>query len=66
MRLGELLVQKGWATRENVESALEEQRCIRARGDDEWLGQILLRHEHVDPDHLASALAEQPSTWASE
>ncbi len=42
MRLGEMLVMKGWATHEHVEAALEEQRQIRLAGGDEWLGQMRL------------------------
>lgn len=66
MRLGELLVMKGWATKEHVEAAVEEQRQICLAGGDEWLGQILLRHAHVDPERLAATLAAQPLSWASE
>ncbi len=65
MRLGELLIHRGWTTREQVEQALAEQQRLREAGVDEWLGQILLRNGHVDPDHLAAALAQQPLTHAS-
>ena len=43
----------------NVEQALAEQQRLRLAGREEWPGQILRRHGHVEPDHLAVALAEQ-------
>ena len=60
MRLGDLLVMRGYTTPEHVEQALAEQQRLREAGTDAWLGQILLRQGHVDPDDLAAALAEQP------
>ncbi len=59
MRLGELLVMRGYTTQQHLEEALAEQQRLREAGTDEWLGQILLRHGHVHPDDLATALAEQ-------
>ena len=59
MRLGELLIRRGYATPAHVEQALAEKQRLRDAGQDEWLGQILLRHGHVRPDDLAEALAEQ-------
>ena len=41
----------------NVEQTLAEQ--LRLAGSEQWPGRILLRHGHVQPDHLAAALAEQ-------
>ena len=65
MRLGELLVIRGYTTQEHVEQALAEQHRLREAGIDEWLGQILLRQAHVHPDDLAAALAEQRLVDAS-
>ena len=65
MRLGERLISLGWVTGEQVEQALAEQRRLREAGQDEWLGQILLRNEHITPEQLAAALTDQPLDEAS-
>ena len=54
MRLGELLVMRSATTQEHVDAALAEQERLRQDGIDEWLGQILLRQGHIDPDDLAA------------
>ena len=59
MRLGELLILHGYATPEHVEHALAEKQRLRDAGQDEWLGQILLRNGHVRPEDLAAVLDEQ-------
>ncbi len=65
MRLGDLLVLRGYTTQEHVDEALAEQQRLREAGTNEWLGQILLRHGYVDPDDLAAALGEQPLSEAT-
>ena len=59
MRLGELLIRKGYATSAQVEQALAEKQRLRDAGQDAWLGQILLRNGHVRPEDLAAVLDEQ-------
>ena len=52
--LGEILVQKGWLTRERVEEGLRKQKSTR-----EFLGAILLREKWITEEQLTAALSEQ-------
>ena len=60
MRLSELLVMRGATRQEHVDAAHAELERLWQEDLDEWLGQILLREGHVDPDALAAAFAELP------
>lgn len=54
VRLGELLVRKGWIGKEKLQEALEKQKTSR-----EFLGAILLREKWISEEQLAVALSEQ-------
>jgi len=54
LKLGEILVKKGWATSGVVDAALAKQKRTR-----EFLGEILLKDKKVSEEHLAMALSEQ-------
>ncbi len=67
MPLGEILILMGWATIEQVDQALIEQRRLRAAGSTEPLGKILVRHGAVKPEYVERVIADQPTsaTWAT-
>ena len=52
--LGEILVEKGFATRKQVEEALKVQEATK-----EFLGAILLRRGYVKEEDLLKALSEK-------
>ena len=52
--LGELLLQKGWINRSQLDAALEEQRRTK-----EFLGALLVRKGWLREDQFLKALAEQ-------
>jgi type IV pilus assembly protein PilB len=54
LKLGEILVKKGWVTSGVVDEALAKQKRTR-----EFLGEILLRDKKVSEEQLAMALSEQ-------
>jgi type IV pilus assembly protein PilB len=54
LKLGEILVKKGWVTSVAVDIALATQKRTR-----EFLGEILLKDKKVSEEHLAMALSEQ-------
>ena len=53
-RIGELMVERGLVTREQLDHALAEQRLTK-----EFLGTILVREGYVTPNGLLSALSER-------
>jgi hypothetical protein len=54
VRVGDLLLSKGFITKEQLTQALEE-----SRKNGELMGEVLLRHRWVFEDELARTLAEQ-------
>jgi len=54
MRVGDLLLQKGLITKEQLEQALEEQKKTH-----EKLGQILIQHGIISPSTLSEILSSQ-------
>ena len=65
MSLGAFLIMRGAIRLEHVRAAFAEQERLWQDGIDAWIGQILLRQGHVDPDALAAALAALPSLEAA-
>ncbi len=59
MPLGEILILMGWATLEQVDQALIEQRRLRKAGLVERLGEILVRQGAVHPAYIECVVAEQ-------
>ncbi len=56
VKIGELLIQKGIITPEQLQNALSEQR---KKGSDKRLGEILLESGYVNREQLSLALAIQ-------
>ena len=56
--LGDYLIRQGWATTEQLEHAVEQQRALRAEGVEQSLGTLLMMYGHVRLDELAVAFAE--------
>ncbi|MBX3414863.1 MAG: Flp pilus assembly complex ATPase component TadA [Pirellulales bacterium] len=54
MRLGDLLIDKGYLTNEQLQAALEKQR---EEGRNKLLGEILVEHEFCSEDHVLECLA---------
>ena len=54
IKLGDLLIQKGWIAQGQLEQALAEQKVSR-----EFLGEILLKNHSITEEQLAIALSEQ-------
>jgi type IV pilus assembly protein PilB len=54
LRLGDILIRKGWITSQQLNEALEEQR--RAH---EFLGSILLKKKFITEQQLVETLSEQ-------
>ena len=57
VRLGDLLVEAGLATQDDIDRALEEQKQRR----DVRLGEILIAQGGVDKEHLGSFLIDHPA-----
>jgi hypothetical protein len=57
-RLGEILVDRGVLTAQQLDAALKEQRRCGER-----LGQVLIRLDILEPEQLSSALTEQTRRW---
>ena len=54
IRLGELLLNAGVISQENLKAALAEQKVSHLR-----LGEILIKEGYLTENHLAEALAQQ-------
>ena len=54
VKLGEILIKKGWLDHRQLEQILAKQKSTR-----EFLGKILLREKAVTEDQLVAALSEQ-------
>lgn len=54
LRLGEILIQKGWIRNSDLEEALQEQKS-----SGEFLGEILLKKKYLTEEQLVIALSEQ-------
>ena len=54
VKLGDVLVKKGWLTHDQLEEALQKQKSSR-----EFLGAVLLRERYITEDQLVLALSEQ-------
>jgi hypothetical protein len=61
-RLGEILVDRGLLTAQQLEAALQEQR---QRQGGEQLGQILVNLGFLSAEQLTSALTEQTRRWVT-
>ncbi len=59
--LGQILVQSGRTTEDQVESALNQQRC----GDPRRLGEIMVAHGYLQPDDVLDALQTQKEIHSS-
>ena len=59
IRLGDLLVQKGLITEDNVLSALNKQKELKAKGEYKKLGEILVDSGFIEEKNLLNALSEQ-------
>lgn len=64
-KVGEYLVEHGIISREQLDTALAEQRICRQRGELCMLGEILLCLGIVSPSTLAHALVEQQQTTSA-
>jgi two-component system chemotaxis sensor kinase CheA len=60
-RLGEILVQSGALTSQELAAGLEQQQIPRVEGDAELLGEILVEQGAVEPVVLQAALDKQSS-----
>lgn len=60
-RFGDILLQRGWLSPQQLADALVQQQQERLRGGQrpERLGEYLLKGNHISSDQLGSALAEQ-------
>lgn len=54
-RLGELLVEKGMISQEDLDKALENQQIL--------LGEVLVKHNYISGEHLELALKQQRETF---
>ncbi len=54
LRLGEILIQKGWITKNQLEEALQDQKA-----SGEFLGALLLRKKYITEEQLVIVLSEQ-------
>lgn len=54
-RLGELLVEKGMISQEELDKALENQQIL--------LGEVLLKHNYISEEQLKQALKQQKETF---
>ena len=59
-RFGEILIEKGYVSREQVDAALREQRQIaEIKGVDKNIGDILYEKGIIDVEQIGEVLAEQ-------
>ena len=55
-KFGEIAVEKGYVTSEDVQKALAYQRSIRKKGENELIGIIMLKHEMLTNEQLIDIL----------
>ncbi len=58
-RLGQLLVEKGYISKENIETAASLQEIFRRSGEPKKLGEILTEYGYLTEDQLQHVLKEQ-------
>ena len=55
-KFGEIAVEKGYATVENVNTALAYQRSLKKKGEHELIGIIMLKHDMLTNEQLIDIL----------
>lgn len=60
-KIGELLVEKGFISRENIETAANLQEIFRRSGEPKKLGEILTEYGYLTEEQLQRVLKEQES-----
>jgi DNA-binding response OmpR family regulator len=60
-KLGELLVEKGFISRDNIETAANLQEIFRRSGEPKKLGEILTEYGYLTEEQLQRVLKEQES-----
>ena len=60
-KIGEMLVEKGFISRDNIETAANLQEIFRLSGEPKKLGEILTEYGYLTEDQLQRVLREQES-----